>query len=435
MVSQATVPGWAYKLLRRDLEAGPQDVKALARYPGGTLLAFLTLHQGLAFSSLRLAINGGGGSSVASRVAGVAAAAVLALGGAALVAVVHAASRALTAGELGYAYVRNWPVAPVGNVVHRRPGLLPRLLLWGNGDWVSRTRTNHWAVRYQSVVRQFSTGAAAPGVAAELATQWGQALVAALPTPTWRHCGHARVVALLTLLAHAAWLLGGRPFRKPCDCLLVPLLLGLQAAASAVQAWGFYSYVISSEVCGSTCELAVPCLLSAASAVLLLRVALTHAGTATLLVTGRRSQMQRLEWQEHDSGKRAPSAKRDSSSDSTVCHPLASPHRRRRSHTEAAATGLPLLQHAAAAGSLKGACTRTLAPRSQGAAGLGALPTAAPRAPPTLRLLLGGDRPVTPLCPTTTRGPGEAHRIHKGTLALTAPSRRARDVSSTSIRL
>eukprot|EP01062_Namystynia_karyoxenos_P015493 TRINITY_DN15619_c0_g2_i2.p2 TRINITY_DN15619_c0_g2~~TRINITY_DN15619_c0_g2_i2.p2 ORF type:complete len:442 (+),score=47.52 TRINITY_DN15619_c0_g2_i2:1877-3202(+) len=306
MLSAVEVPNWAYKLLRRDLEAGPQDIKALARFPGGAWLAVLLLHQGLTFAALRLALTG----SIAFRAAGIAAAVGTAAVGAALVATVHTGLSAPTDWGLGHAYVRDWPRLPVGPVVRRRPNPLLRLLLWGNGEWVSRARATHWAVRYQSVARQFSKEGAAPGVAAELAAQWGQAVAAALPTETWRLCGHARVLSLMVFLAHATWLLGSRPFRRPCDCVLAPVFLVLEAAVSAVQAWTFYSYVLPGWTCHELCESAVHTLLAAASAVLLLRMLLTHAGTFTLLLTGSRSQLQLLEWHETERRERVanPSA-------------------------------------------------------------------------------------------------------------------------------
>eukprot|EP01062_Namystynia_karyoxenos_P023162 TRINITY_DN18909_c0_g1_i1.p1 TRINITY_DN18909_c0_g1~~TRINITY_DN18909_c0_g1_i1.p1 ORF type:complete len:958 (+),score=99.68 TRINITY_DN18909_c0_g1_i1:290-2875(+) len=302
MVSAAEVPNWAYRLLRRDLDAGPQDVNALARFPGGTMLVFLLLHQGLAYAALRLVLTGG--DAPAGRVVGVVAVGATAAAGAVVVAVVRAGLSTPVAKGMGLAYVRDWPARPVGPVVHRRPGLPLRFLLWGDGEWVSRTRSTHWAVRYQSVARQYSAARAAPGVAAELVAQWGQALAAALPTDTWRQCGHARVVSMLVLLAHGAWTLGGRPYRRACDCVLAPVFLGLEAAASAAQAWTYYSYVVRSEVCTAPCESAVGGLLAAASAVLMLRTLLTHAGSGTLLLTGRRSHLQQLEWEETERWER-----------------------------------------------------------------------------------------------------------------------------------
>eukprot|EP01062_Namystynia_karyoxenos_P028973 TRINITY_DN21858_c0_g1_i10.p1 TRINITY_DN21858_c0_g1~~TRINITY_DN21858_c0_g1_i10.p1 ORF type:complete len:416 (+),score=41.23 TRINITY_DN21858_c0_g1_i10:1089-2336(+) len=300
MISAHEVPNWVYKLLRRDLDAGPQDVKAIARFPGGAWMVFLLLHQGTVFSSLRLAVNG----PIIFRIAGIVATVASVAAGAVLVATVYTGLEAHTAGDTGFAYVRDWPAHPVGPVAHRRPGFPLRVLLWGGGEWVSRTRAAHWAVRYQSVVRQYGKGGAAPGVAADLAAQWGQALAAALPTDNWRLCGHARVVSLLALLSHAVWLLGSRPFRRPCDCLLAPAFLGLEAAASAVQAWAFYSFVIPAEACLETCRSAMGSLLAAASAILFLRVVLTHAGSATLLFTGRRTHLQLLEWQQTEARER-----------------------------------------------------------------------------------------------------------------------------------
>eukprot|EP01062_Namystynia_karyoxenos_P011981 TRINITY_DN14298_c0_g1_i5.p6 TRINITY_DN14298_c0_g1~~TRINITY_DN14298_c0_g1_i5.p6 ORF type:complete len:142 (+),score=18.28 TRINITY_DN14298_c0_g1_i5:1999-2424(+) len=100
------------------------------------------------------------------------------------------------------------------------------------------------------------------------------------------------------------WLLGSRPFRRPCDCLLAPAFLGLEAAACAVQAWAFYSHVIPSTACLDACKSTVSGLLGAASAVMFLRVALMHAGAGTLILTGRRSQLQRLEWEETEARER-----------------------------------------------------------------------------------------------------------------------------------
>eukprot|EP01062_Namystynia_karyoxenos_P041516 TRINITY_DN30258_c0_g1_i1.p1 TRINITY_DN30258_c0_g1~~TRINITY_DN30258_c0_g1_i1.p1 ORF type:complete len:551 (+),score=10.92 TRINITY_DN30258_c0_g1_i1:66-1655(+) len=161
MLSMHEVPSWAYRLLRRDLEAGPQDIKALARFPGGTVLVALVLHQGVSYSGLRLAMGGAEGSALA-RVVGITAVVLTAAFGAALVAVVHTGLSAPVANELGFAHVRDWPLRPVGAVVRPRPSLLPRLLLWGHGEWVSRTRACHWAVRYQAVVRQYSTRGGPP---------------------------------------------------------------------------------------------------------------------------------------------------------------------------------------------------------------------------------------------------------------------------------
>eukprot|EP01062_Namystynia_karyoxenos_P025387 TRINITY_DN19992_c0_g1_i1.p1 TRINITY_DN19992_c0_g1~~TRINITY_DN19992_c0_g1_i1.p1 ORF type:complete len:431 (+),score=12.86 TRINITY_DN19992_c0_g1_i1:1254-2546(+) len=349
MLSAAEVPNWAFKLLRRDLEAGPQDIAALARFPGSTWLAFLLLHQGITFSALRLVFNSGGISRVAGTVAATAAFAA----GAVLVAFVRTGVATPVAGETGFAHVCEWPRRPVGPVVHNRPGPLPRVFLWGNGEWVSRTRAVHWAVRYQAVVRQYSADGAAPGVAAELAAQWGQALASSLPTPTWRQCGHARVVSVLVLLAYATWTLGSRPFRRPCDNVLMPVFLGIQAATSVVQAWAFYSYVVRSEACHELCSSAVRGLLVAASAVLLLKAVLTHAGTATLLLTGRRSHLQQLEWEETEHRERDQRAVRDQAA-ARACRgrrdraPEDSPPPTRGcslSRHDTAVSGLPLLSH------------------------------------------------------------------------------------------
>eukprot|EP01062_Namystynia_karyoxenos_P046905 TRINITY_DN35282_c0_g1_i1.p1 TRINITY_DN35282_c0_g1~~TRINITY_DN35282_c0_g1_i1.p1 ORF type:complete len:545 (+),score=42.92 TRINITY_DN35282_c0_g1_i1:112-1635(+) len=133
MISAVEAPAWLYKVLRRDLDAGPQDIKALARFPGGVLMVFLVLHQGITFAALRLVFIDGGASSV--------------------IGIAAAGLRALVGRDTGFALVRDWPRYPVGPVIHRRPGPLFRVLLWGPGEWVSRTRLVHWAVRYLSVRR------------------------------------------------------------------------------------------------------------------------------------------------------------------------------------------------------------------------------------------------------------------------------------------
>eukprot|EP01062_Namystynia_karyoxenos_P005322 TRINITY_DN11880_c0_g1_i1.p1 TRINITY_DN11880_c0_g1~~TRINITY_DN11880_c0_g1_i1.p1 ORF type:complete len:833 (+),score=78.60 TRINITY_DN11880_c0_g1_i1:79-2499(+) len=416
MLSADEVPGWAYKLLRRDLEAGPQDIKALVRFPGGTLLAFLVLHQGVAYSALRLAfhtapLDTARLNDVVSGVVGIAAALLLMAAGATLVGVVHTGLNATVAEGTGFAHVRDWPDRPVGAVLHRRPGFLTRLLLWGNGEWVSRTREMHWAVRYQSVVRQYSTRGAAPGLAAELTAQWGQALAAALPNTTWRQCGHARVASLLVLLAHMTWLLGSRPFRRNCDWVLAPIFLGLEAAVSAVQAWTFYSYLMRSERCRAVCESAVGGMLAAASAVMLLRLLLMHAGTATLLLSGRRSQLQRLEWDDTDRRARGAPV----SSTSLIAPPAGGKAQRPQRHLGPSASPgqsllpLPSFSSGAEAQGLPqraGPLLHSVPPRSAGAA-------AAPGGRPSSTTHRAAGGVLGPRQRVSPPAPGSQRRAHR----------------------
>eukprot|EP00756_Hemistasia_phaeocysticola_P060310 Hpha_TRINITY_DN3926_c0_g1::TRINITY_DN3926_c0_g1_i1::g.18021::m.18021 len=272
---------------RRDLEAGPQDLRGLLRYPGTTWQFYLVLHQGSCFAALKLIT---GQRSMGLVVTG-------GITTAGLVGVSCALLKMLRVG-VNAAFVKEWPVYPVGPVKEGRPNVCVTTLLWGKGEWVSKTRENHWGVAWQSVARTYRTDAVWHGVCALLTMQWTLALASAFPMHTQVACGHQRSATGLSLLAYSMWTLGRMPFRIPADNYFAAVAGVLQAFGVFSIAAQYYSFVEVREnrICGDTCESFAFTFLTLGVYAILARVIFNQAGTIALIVSGRRSRLQHLQW-------------------------------------------------------------------------------------------------------------------------------------------
>eukprot|EP00756_Hemistasia_phaeocysticola_P063737 Hpha_TRINITY_DN720_c0_g2::TRINITY_DN720_c0_g2_i1::g.28926::m.28926 len=128
-----------------------------------------------------------------------------------------------------------------------------------------------------------------------------------MPNESWADCGHARLVAALTLLASALWTAARHPFRKPFDNVLVTVVQLLQAGGTFAMGAHYYSFIELAEgrYCGGGCRSVSEALLKVGVAMMTVRAAFQAFGTAGLLISGRRTHLQLLEWDE-DGARRRP---------------------------------------------------------------------------------------------------------------------------------
>eukprot|EP01062_Namystynia_karyoxenos_P042452 TRINITY_DN3103_c1_g4_i1.p1 TRINITY_DN3103_c1_g4~~TRINITY_DN3103_c1_g4_i1.p1 ORF type:complete len:714 (+),score=177.56 TRINITY_DN3103_c1_g4_i1:80-2143(+) len=324
------LPPWGQRLLPLLRGSGVLDPAALTRYPGTAVWVLLVLYQGCAFSALRIACTSSGGRQICGIIA----------------ATVLVAAPAVVSLQLrdgvgnGLARVRDWdsrlhgikseaelrePAEPGGPP--RRPWDKERLRrvllcgLFGSGEWVSRRREPHWALRWW-VCRDYKASGASHGLAAQFAAMWLLGLSFAPRTPTWLHCAHVRVAAAGVHLGLLSYLAGALPLRVPREALLTAAQLIMQTAALLVIAVGMYREADRLEPDPTTSTLspagnttrsptealepydvADPVahgLLHTACGLLLARLLGGLAADAWLAVKGFRSDLQIKEWAEAD---------------------------------------------------------------------------------------------------------------------------------------
>eukprot|EP01062_Namystynia_karyoxenos_P038331 TRINITY_DN2780_c0_g2_i1.p1 TRINITY_DN2780_c0_g2~~TRINITY_DN2780_c0_g2_i1.p1 ORF type:complete len:1560 (+),score=182.07 TRINITY_DN2780_c0_g2_i1:685-4680(+) len=271
------------------------DIAGLVRHPNNILLVSIFVYQGAALSSLRLAASSRD-LSVGLRVIGAVSAAVL-LGVTVwlhriMSSGLQVKSRSDTPGlRAPRARVRPWddPVPPLW---------VQRVFVSERGDWVSRTRQNHWINRWQSGVRHFKQEAAHWGLAVEILSMWFLALAQAWSTPTYRACGHVRLMSALVHISQMLLYIWKRPYRCHRDNFFQIARLVLLASALLSLAVGFYS---ATDEGAASAAGSATVFLNAAIVAVLAKVVIHMISEVMLFFKGWRAKSQLKEWEESSS--------------------------------------------------------------------------------------------------------------------------------------
>eukprot|EP01059_Diplonema_ambulator_P001992 TRINITY_DN11636_c1_g1_i1.p1 TRINITY_DN11636_c1_g1~~TRINITY_DN11636_c1_g1_i1.p1 ORF type:complete len:499 (+),score=104.68 TRINITY_DN11636_c1_g1_i1:199-1695(+) len=203
------------------------DAQGLLRFPSVALFVLLFLYQGTVYSSMRLVVYG---ATFQLRMAGVACTVPLIL-----IPPVVAHVIKTSVPRLGYYRRLEHPPKPICGL----PSRYVQVII-GAGEWVSARRDNKFVARYQTMMRSFKQDWSW-FVLVDFAAMWLLACATMAKTPTWRDCGHVKMVSSLVCLISMGVKAYARPFARHRDNLLDPPRLFLQALALIFMAAGFYS--------------------------------------------------------------------------------------------------------------------------------------------------------------------------------------------------
>eukprot|EP01065_Artemidia_motanka_P046132 TRINITY_DN6919_c0_g1_i2.p1 TRINITY_DN6919_c0_g1~~TRINITY_DN6919_c0_g1_i2.p1 ORF type:complete len:1078 (+),score=192.06 TRINITY_DN6919_c0_g1_i2:298-3531(+) len=251
------------------------DPQGLLMCPSGLIFLFFFLYQGSVFSAFRVAVHP---ASTLQRVIGYTVLLVC-------VAIPFKVGRDAIRGVRGRkARVRrDWE--------RKSP-----LLVWfvGAGEWVSRTRTDHWVSRYQHVVRPYK--ADRPwAITVDFGSMVLLGAANAPHTPTMRDCALVRLSSGTVLLIQAVIVIALRPYLRPRDNPTDAARLCLQSAALFIASVGFF---LEREDWGGFAAAAH--LLTASLVFVVFKVVSDVGAWLWTVCTGRRVQLQLLEWGEEE---------------------------------------------------------------------------------------------------------------------------------------
>eukprot|EP01062_Namystynia_karyoxenos_P004759 TRINITY_DN11687_c1_g1_i1.p1 TRINITY_DN11687_c1_g1~~TRINITY_DN11687_c1_g1_i1.p1 ORF type:complete len:1164 (+),score=203.74 TRINITY_DN11687_c1_g1_i1:58-3549(+) len=263
------------------------DIKGVARHPNVIISAVIVVYQGASFSALRLLI--GEGAAVWHRMVGCIAAAATLL-------FPFWLRRRVVGGVRPTVLPSDPPDAVRYPLARLRPWELPRppvvvqyLLLSELGDWVSTRRERHWALSWQTAVRQYAPNRAAGAVTVQFLSMWALGLANAPSTPTLQACGHVRLGAAGAVLAPLLWSVVRCPYRSARDAAVHVCLYAALFAGLLVLGVEFYQ----DDHRGSATVITI---LDAACYLALSRVAVIISSEALLLVWAWRDNTQDAEW-------------------------------------------------------------------------------------------------------------------------------------------
>eukprot|EP01062_Namystynia_karyoxenos_P048875 TRINITY_DN37346_c0_g1_i1.p1 TRINITY_DN37346_c0_g1~~TRINITY_DN37346_c0_g1_i1.p1 ORF type:complete len:1061 (+),score=97.78 TRINITY_DN37346_c0_g1_i1:255-3437(+) len=277
-------------LLRRVRCLWAADTLGVVRFPTSALHLFGALYLGASYSSWRMVIHHDTGPRAALCIAGLTFAGLLA-------AAPFELARRLRAG------VRPAPGAPAAGAAPRpmarlrswpRPGphWAARLLIGGQGDWVSTTRTCHWVRRWSAIIRSFTSAQAHRAAAVELLALWTLGLIAGARSTGSTGCGVAHTASSIVHILLLAYTVAARPYRCAKDAVA-------QIARSGLLALGLASYAVvyfqgrSDSPVGSAA-------FGAAGVTVIVSVPIDVCAAILAYCSGWREKLQKEEWGEQE---------------------------------------------------------------------------------------------------------------------------------------
>eukprot|EP01064_Diplonema_japonicum_P038297 TRINITY_DN9218_c0_g1_i2.p1 TRINITY_DN9218_c0_g1~~TRINITY_DN9218_c0_g1_i2.p1 ORF type:complete len:927 (+),score=158.88 TRINITY_DN9218_c0_g1_i2:200-2980(+) len=248
--------------------------QGLIRFPGGSLFVFLFLYQGQAKCGWALIFSG---------------------------AALHVTVGLFIVGALilvpGYVGYILYDAVKTEQARYREvdvPTSRWMTFIVGKGEWVSRRRTNPVTFRFSLQLRAFRE-ACCWYLANDFGLMFLVGLGTAIPASTYQQCGHIRVflsvLCLLSCLVEA-W---KRPHIRMRDNWADGVRLLLQSVGLLCAAVAYYAEDVTHNAMGLAAIFFLGALVT-----LLIKVLLDMATELYVLCKGRRTRLQKLEWEEYD---------------------------------------------------------------------------------------------------------------------------------------